>query len=104
MQGSNRHPRSALDALAAQVCVLDPAGTVIMANKAWCACTAVDGSIGPGVRERANYLAVCDNAVGNERVDGSAIAAGIRQVIAGESGLFSHEYACDSPVGQCGLY
>ncbi|MDO8596673.1 MAG: Crp/Fnr family transcriptional regulator, partial [Sulfuricaulis sp.] len=54
-----------------------------------------------GVREGANYLAVCDNAVGSERVDGSAIAAGIRQVIAGESGLFSHEYACDSPVGQC---
>jgi hypothetical protein len=51
-----------------------------------------------------NRMAVCDNAVGNERVDGSAIAAGIRQVIAGESGLFSHEYACDSPVGQCGLY
>lgn len=51
-----------------------------------------------------NRMAVCDDAVGNERVDGSAIAAGIRQVIAGESGLFSHEYACDSPVGQCGLY
>ena len=101
VQGSDRHARSALDALAGQICVLDPAGTVIMANKAWSACTAVDGSIGAGVRERANYLAVCDNAVGNERVDGSAIAAGIRQVIAGESGLFSHEYACDSPAGRC---
>ena len=95
VQGSNRHARSALDALAAEICVLDAAGTVIMANKAWCACTAVNGSIGVGVREGANYLAVCDNAVGNERVEGSAVAAGIRQVIAGESGLFSHEYACD---------
>lgn len=101
VQGSNRHARSALDALAAQICVLDAAGTVIMANQAWCASTAVNGSIGAGVREGANYLAVCDNAAGNERADGSAIAAGIRQVIAGERGLFSHEYACDSPPGQC---
>ncbi len=99
-RGSDRHARCALDALAAQICVLDSAGTVIMANQAWCACPAVDGSIAAGVAEGANYLAACDNAVGSERVEGSAIGAGIRQVIAGESGLFSHEYACDSPLGQ----
>ena len=100
VQGSDRHARAALDALAAQVCVLDPAGTVIMANQAWRACTAVNGSVAAGVREGANYLAVCDNAVGNERAEGGAIAAGIRQAIAGESRSFSHEHASDSPAGQ----
>lgn len=100
VQGSNRHARSALDALAAQVCVINSDGTVIMANKAWCACVASKGSIGEGVREGVNYLAVCDNAVGFERAEGSAIAAGIRQVIVRETELFIHEYACDSPDGQ----
>jgi hypothetical protein len=33
--------------------------------------------------------AVCDRARGSERVDSVAIAAGIRQVIAGDSPLFS---------------
>lgn len=100
LQGSNRHARSALDALAGQICVLDATGTVIMANKAWSDCWAANGSIAAGVREGANFLAVCDNAAGNERADGNAIAAGIRQVIAGKSGLFSHEYACDAPAGK----
>lgn len=99
VQGVNRHARSALDALAHPICVLDPAGTVLMANKAWNAGAVVNGSLGTGARERANYLAICDNAVGNERADGIAIAAGIRRVITGQSSLFSHEYACDSPAG-----
>lgn len=99
VQGANRHARSALDALAHPICVLDPAGTVLMANKVWNARATVNGSLGTGVRECANYLALCENTVGDERADGVAIAAGIRRVIAGQSSLFKHEYACDSPAG-----
>jgi CRP-like cAMP-binding protein len=72
-----------------------------MANKAWHAFAAANAGIGAGVTEGANYLAVCDQARGNERVDGIAIAAGIRQVIAGKRTLFRHECACDSPAGRC---
>lgn len=90
-----------LDALAIQVCVLDPAGTVIMANKPSGAFATGNRGIGAVVPEGANYLAVCDQARGNERVDGAAIAAGIRRVSAGDSPLFRHEYACDSPTGRC---
>lgn len=90
-----------LDALAAQVCVLDPAGTVIMANRPSGAFATGARGIGAGIPEGANYLEVCDKARGNERVDGAAIAAGIRRVIAGESPLFRHEYVCNSPAGWC---
>ena len=90
-----------LDALAVQVCVLDSFGTVIMVNKRTGAFAAGKRGIGAGVPEGANYLEVCDKARGNERVDGVAIAAGIRQVIAGESPLFRHEYVCNSPAGRC---
>ena len=81
-----------LDALAVEVCVLDSAGTVIMANKPLGAFATGKRGIGAGVAEGANYLEVCDKARGDERADGVAIAAGIRRVIAGESPLFRHEY------------
>ncbi|MGB5082664.1 MAG: helix-turn-helix domain-containing protein [Burkholderiales bacterium] len=90
-----------LDAFAGQVCVLDPAGTVIMANNAWRAFADADGGIGAGVPEGANYLETCDQARGNERVNGAAIAAGIRRVIAGDGAPFHHEYVCNSPAGRC---
>jgi PAS domain S-box-containing protein len=86
-----------LDALAVEVCVLDSTGIVIMANRPSRSPATGRGSIGACVPVGANYLAVCDRAGGNERVDGAAIAAGIRQVIAGDSLLFRHEYACNSP-------
>jgi PAS domain S-box-containing protein len=89
-----------LDALAFEVCVLDSAGTVIMANQPSGAFATGNGSIGASVPEGANYLEVCDKARGNERVDGVAIAAGIRQVIACDSPLFRHEYVCRSPAGR----
>jgi PAS domain S-box-containing protein len=89
-----------LDALAVEVCVLDSAGTVIMANKPSGAFVTGNRGIGAGVPEGANYLEVCDKARGKERVDGVAIAAGIRQVIAGDSPLFRHEYVGNSPAGR----
>ena len=91
--------RATLDALAAQICVLDSAGTVILANRAWRAFAAAKGCIGIGVPEGANYLAVCDNAGEDERVNGIAIAAGIRQVIIGKRELFRYEYSCNWPIG-----
>lgn len=91
----------ALDALAAQILVLDAAGTVIMANKPSAPFATGNKGIGAGVPEGANYLKVCDQARGKERVDGVAVAAGIRRVIAGECPLFRHEYICNSSAGRC---
>ncbi len=98
-QESTGIAHATLDALAAQICVLDSAGTVILANRAWRAFAGAKGCVGIGVPEGANYLAVCDNAGEGERVDGIAIAAGIRQVIAGERELFRH-HGYDGPSGR----
>lgn len=100
LQAPNRYPRSTLDSLTAHVGVLDSAGVVLLANKAWHVFAATHTGIGAGVFEGANYLDSCDNACGQERVDGIVIAMGIRQVITGERGLFRYEYSCDSPAGQ----
>jgi len=90
-----------LDALAVQLCVLDSAGNVILANKPAGAFAAGSRGIGAVVPVGDNYLAACDKARGSERKDGVAIAAGVRQVIAGDSPLFRHEYVCNSPAGRC---
>ncbi len=89
-----------LDALAVEVCVLDPAGTVIMVNKPLGDFATGKRGIGAGVPEGANYFDMCAKARGDERADGVAIAAGIRQVIARESRLFRYEYVCSAPSGQ----
>jgi len=92
--------QATLDALAAQICVLDSAGTVILANKAWEAVAAAQECIGVGIPEGANYLAVCDSTGGNERANGMAVAAGIRRVIAGKCELFHYGHNCNSPTGR----
>jgi PAS domain S-box-containing protein len=98
-----RLARDTLDALAVHVCVLDSAGTVVMANQPSEAPVAGDRSIGAAIPEGANYLQVCDRARGKERLDGAAIAAGIRRVIARECPLFHYEYAGNSPAGRRGF-
>jgi PAS domain S-box-containing protein len=100
-QKPTRLARDTLDALGVEVCVLDSAGTVVMANRPSLAFAAGARGIGAKVPEGDNYLEACDKARGNERADGAAIAAGIRQVIGRVSPLFHHEYVGNSPAGRC---
>jgi len=96
---SDRFARATLDALTAQVCVLDAGGTIISANTAWRAFAASQRGIGADVCEGSNYLAACGQVAGNECVDASTMAAGICQVLAGERELFRYEYHGDAPSG-----
>jgi PAS domain S-box-containing protein len=98
MQEAHRFDGAILDALDAPIAVLDQTGTVLTANQAWRTLISTHSGVGTGVAVGSNYLALCDDACGNERVDGRAIAAGIRQVIAGERTLFRYDYGCDSPA------
>jgi PAS domain S-box-containing protein len=89
-----------LNALGAAIGVLDQTGTLLASNQAWRAVAATDTNIGASAAEGCNFLEECEGAGGNERLDGVAIAAGIRQVIAGTRALFRYDYACDSPKGR----
>lgn len=100
LQAADRDARSALDALPIEISVLDAAGTVLMANTACNRPTIEGGRLGAAACVGVNYLALCDNATGNERADASAIANGIRNALAGDGQHFTHEYPCDSPGGQ----
>lgn len=97
LQGSSRLVLSALDALPGEVCVLDAAGTVVMTNRAWRASVAARAGAGLGVCEGGNFLAACRDAGAPERVHAEAVAAGLREVLAGGRRLFRCEYVCHSP-------
>jgi len=97
---SSRFARAILDALGAPIVVLDDAGVVLSANRAWRVFAANNSGGGAGVAEGCNFLAVWDGACGTERVDGVAIAAGIRQVLARERAVFRYDYAHHSAAGQ----
>lgn len=90
---TNAPDGTALDWLACQVAVLDAAGIVLLANQAWR--NERRSGLGAQVTEGHDYLAACDRASGPDRLDGMALAAGIRQVIAGERKQFCYERAGD---------
>ena len=79
---------STIDAISAQLCVLDRNGRILAVNQAWA--DFHESQPDPGYVIGGNYLAVCAGAL--ETAGGAALATGIRQVIAGECSKFSHEY------------
>jgi PAS domain S-box-containing protein len=88
---------SALNSLSANIALLDSDGVIMAVNDAWREFAAdnqySNSSYGVGL----NYLAMCDNAVGEWAGDARRTAAGIRAVIAGEQNEFYLEYPCHSP-------
>jgi PAS domain S-box-containing protein len=97
---SNRFARAILDALGAPVAILDHAGVVLASNQAWRASAAPRSSAGLGIPKGSSYLAVCDDVGSHEYVDNKAIAAGTRQVIAGDRAVYRYGYTCDSRTGE----
>jgi CRP-like cAMP-binding protein len=81
--------------------VIDPAGTVVMTNRAWRTFVAARGGAGLGVREGVNFLEACREVSAGERARAGAVAAGLRQVLSGGRKRFRCEYVCDSSTGHC---
>ena len=92
--------KSTLDALSSHIAILDEHGTILEVNAAWhrFACENKFQGDHHGVGE--NYLKVCDSVSGPGSESASAVAGGIRAVIAGQTGEFRLEYPCHSPHQQ----
>ena len=94
---SERIARAALDALIAQVAILDETGAILMVNQAWRDFASNNGAVAGNLAEGANYLHVCDRVRGNDSEEASTFAEGIRAVIRGERELYLSQYPCHSP-------
>lgn len=95
---SLRFLQSALDALSANIAILDERGVIIAVNEAWRR-FAREGGLGASQKWTGlDYLAVCDAAVGPNSEEAPSVARGIREVMTGERESFSLEYPCHSPT------
>jgi PAS domain S-box-containing protein len=99
LRESETFARSALDSLSAHIAILDESGVIIFVNKTWRDFAASNDAVG-NVAEGANYLRVCDSAVGKQSEDAAAFAEGIRSVLSGRREEFALEYPCHSPAEQ----
>jgi len=94
-----RYSQRALDGLAIPVCLLDAAGIVMLANRAWHGALGGPAGYGLDAREGDDYVAACLAARGDAAIDGAPAAAGIRQVIAAERQHFRYGPAQASGPG-----
>lgn len=90
---SHQFLQSTLDALSAEITILDESGTIVSVNAARDRFARENESLTGGVGTGANYLAVCDRVQGRCAEDAATVAQGIRAVIAGEMDEFHREYS-----------
>jgi hypothetical protein len=91
--------KATLDALSALIGVIDRSGTVRSVNHAWRHDATINVGHPEPLREGENFLASCDRATGPAAKTAHALAAGVRQVLAGQSERFSIEYQRQPRVG-----
>ncbi len=87
-------PKAMLDALTANIALLDKQGTILLVNASWRRFGQENGIRDPRYGVGASYFAVCRAAVDpNAR----AAAMGIQDVLNGRQSSFYSEYPCHSP-------
>jgi PAS domain S-box-containing protein len=91
---------SILNALPAQIALLDSLGVIVSVNEAWRLFATSNELQGPEFFVGQNYLEVCERASGDCSEEAHAAALGIRQVLQGEVKDFAMEYPCHSPTKQ----
>lgn len=91
---SERFAYGVLDAISANICVLDSSGMIVAANAEWGHFSVQR----KGISDYAgwNYLEVCEQAQGFEREQALIVKAGLVDVLSGVKETFSLEYPCHS--------
>src|SRR3712207_6176206 len=76
----SRELQGTLDSLSAHIAIVDESGEIIAVNEVWRAFAESNGGDPEEVSEGANYLQVCDSAMGLYAEEAAAFAEGIRAV------------------------
>lgn len=95
LRETERFARETLDSLSSQVAILDEAGVVVGANKAWRLFDAQARPFGG-----ANLLALCDRAASEGDEAARRCAYGVRSVLAGEVDALKMECPIAGPEGE----
>ncbi len=89
--------KSILDALPAQIALLDSQGVIVSVNDAWQQFATANVLQGPAFGVDQSYLEICDGVRGDGAEEAHAAAEGIRRVLRGEAKQFTMEYPCHAP-------
>ncbi len=89
-----------LNALPANIALLDERGLILSVNESWWRFAGANGlrDLDSGIGR--NYLDVCDRARGKDSAGAHEVADGIRAVLGGTAEDFSWQYSCESPTQQ----
>jgi signal transduction histidine kinase len=87
--------QSSLDALVAQIAILDGTGKILAVNAAWHKVAERLAEIGEQYLVGANFIAECERARPHQRVT----AAGLRRMLRNEISEFRFEFASDVALG-----
>jgi len=86
-----------LEELPEEVAIVDRVGIIIAVNESWRSFALANGGDAQRVCEGANYLVVCDSAMGDQEEYAKAFAQGLRGILHGQDERFAMEYPCHSP-------
>lgn len=89
-----------LDALPAQIALLDRSGRILVVNRQWQASGESNGLPRDYSFVGRNYIDVCTDAHGASAEGALAIAEGVRAVLRGALPFYTQEYVCPMPNGQ----
>jgi diguanylate cyclase (GGDEF)-like protein len=87
-----------LNALPANIALLDSQGLIISVNEAWRRFSGTNAIQRPGYAIGVDYLAICERAQGEGAAEARQVAEGIRSVFSGGTRSFSIEYPCHAPT------
>ncbi|HJQ35567.1 MAG TPA: diguanylate cyclase [Thermoanaerobaculia bacterium] len=93
--------RDVLNALSANIAVLDAQGTIVAVNDAWIRFARANDAKDEGCYVGSDYLAICEEAL--QQTDDDELqqtVGGLRAMLEGASRQFSIEYPCHSPAEQ----
>ncbi len=93
-----RQQETILDALPANIALLDAEGTVVLVNESWRRFATCNDMTLPAHGHGLNYLTICEQATGENAEEAHLVAAGIRRILRSESREFTLEYPCHSPT------
>ncbi len=92
-----REVPGALGVTESATCAVDAAGVIVAVNAAWEAFQAANGGVPIACGVGVNYLAVCEQAVGDRRAGSAQVADGLRMVLSGTATRFERVYPCHAP-------
>ncbi len=100
LQLLNVQKTAILNALPANIALINTDGVIISVNQAWAEFGSSNGSKSGSENIGDNYLSVSESSTGNDEKSAKQIVAGIRAVLAGTIEKFMLEYPCHSPDEQ----